>query len=221
MSILYVKIIGSNHGNYPYRIGLNTLKHNNEIFNTRDCCGSGGLYYTTPEHIFEYTLYGDKVCILTIPKDAKILHKWNKSDKIIIEKIMPLWDLQTIQYLISLGAMKSDLLGHAAARGHLDIVQYLVSMADIHAYDDCAVRWASAHGHLNVVQYLVSIGANIHARRNGALQWASRNGHLEVVKYLVSIGADIHPKNDQSLLWASFGDHLNVVQYLQSIKNES
>ena len=63
--------------------------------------------------------------------------------------------------------------------------------ANIHAADDCAVRWASGNGHLQVVKYLVSSGANIHARHDLAVLWASENGHLEVVKYLVSVEANL------------------------------
>src|SRR5581483_7285166 len=43
--------------------------------------------------------------------------------------------------------------------GHLSTVQYLLSVgADIHADDNCAIRYASKHGHLSVVQYLVELG---------------------------------------------------------------
>src|SRR5581483_9498181 len=75
--------------------------------------------------------------------------------------------------------------------GHLSTVQYLVSGgADIHAFDNDAVRLASENGHLSMVQYLVSLGADIHADYNCAVRWASENGHISIVQYLVSIGAD-------------------------------
>ena len=50
---------------------------------------------------------------------------------------------------------------------------------------------ASSNGHLEVVQYLVSLGADIRADNDYAVQEASRNGHLDVVKYLVSLGAEL------------------------------
>ncbi len=212
MSILYVTIIVDYYGGYPYRIGLNTLK--DDFY---------GLYYDTLQSIFHSYIppHGNKICILTIPKESKVdITKGlsTKSDKIIIEKIMPLWDIQTIQYLVSIGAnICNNVLRSASAKGHLDIVQYLISIgSNIHAYDDCAFRWASEYGHLHVVQYLVSVGADIHAGDDYALRWASMNGHLEIVKYLVSVGADIHALNEQALQWASFGGHLDVVEYLQS-----
>ena len=46
---------------------------------------------------------------------------------------------------------------------------------------------ASKLGLLKVVKYLVENGANIHVYDNQAVRWASNNGHLEVVKYLESL----------------------------------
>ncbi len=225
MSSLYVKIIGNNHGNYPYRIGLNTLKYNYEVFDPEETCGPGGLYYTLPQYIFHYVAYGDKVCILTIPTDAQVvtLDGKRKSDRFIINQIMPLWNVVTIEYLVSLGAdihvVNDQALRWASATGHLEAVKYLVSKgANIHKENDQALQWAAEHGHLEVVKYLVSLGADVHADNDSAIQWASDLGHLEVVKYLVSVGADIHAADDQALRLASGHGHLHVVQYIQSIK---
>ena len=55
-----------------------------------------------------------------------------------------------------------------------------------------ALQSAAENGHLNIVQYLVSIGANIHASDDQALRLAAENGHLEIVQYLVSIGIYIY-----------------------------
>ncbi len=214
MSILYVKITVNHYGGYPYRIGLNTLKHSLDSYS---------LYYDTLQSIFRYIpSYGDKICILTIPKESKVdvVNKLStKSDKIIIEKIMPLWTLETIQYLVSIGAdIHDNVLKSASANGHLDIVQYFVSMgANIHAGDDYALLVASREGHLDVAQYLVSVGADIHVLDDYALRWASREGHLNVVKYLVSVGANIHALNGQALRWSSENGRLDITEYLQSL----
>ncbi len=220
----YVKIIGNNYGNYSYRVGLNTLKHNNEVFDPKETCGPGGLYYTTPQHVFEYIMYGDQVCILTIPENAQtvVLYDKRKSDRIIIDQIMPLWTVETISYLVENGAdihAKNDqALRWTSKDGRLDVVQYLVSVgANIHAKDDYALRYASAKGHLDVLQYLVSIGANIHAKNDQALRWASEDGRLDMVKYLVSVGANIHAKDDYAIRRASANGFRNVVTYLQNL----
>jgi len=60
----------------------------------------------------------------------------------------------------------------------------IVAGADVHAYDDLALRWASGNGHIEVVKVLLDAGADVHARDDYALRWASGNGHVEIVKLL-------------------------------------
>jgi len=51
-STTYYKIIGANnHGKYSYKLGLNTLADNNEIFDKAPICGPGGLYFCSIEYI--------------------------------------------------------------------------------------------------------------------------------------------------------------------------
>ncbi len=175
---MYVKITrDDNLDRYHCRIGLNTCE--------------SGLYFVAPRHTFD-RMYGDKVCIITIPKDTQVV-KWSgnyiKSDAIIIEKIMYLWDIKTIQYLISIGA-------------------------DIHYNGGIVVQYASRYGCLDIVQYLVLLGVNI---TSWALCHASERGHLDVVKYLVSLGTNIHAINNLALHYASIHGHVDVVQYLISM----
>lgn len=72
------------------------------------------------------------------------------------------------------------------------------------------------HGYLPMIKILIEKGADIHVYNDQALRWASRNGYLEIVKYLAEKGADIHANNDQALMWASEQGHLEVVKYLKS-----
>jgi hypothetical protein len=39
-----------------------------------------------------------------------------------------------------------------------------------------------------VVKYLVEQGANVHAFNDCAIKWAGRNKHTDVVKYLKGLG---------------------------------
>jgi len=72
--------------------------------------------------------------------------------------------------------------------------------ADLHVYNDLALRWAAENGHLEIVKYLLEQGANLHAADNGALRWTARNGHLEVVKHLLEQGADFDILSEQKLV---------------------
>ncbi len=188
----YFKITGNNLGNYPYRIGLNTLKHNDETFNTEMMCGPGGLYFTTAKNIFGFVYCGHELCIITLPKDAQVVQVINKikSDKIIIEKKMLLWDGKTLDYLVSMGA-------------------------DANVDDSFVVRWACLHGYLFILQRLIEeMNATIHKY---ALACAAYNGHLDIVRYLVSMGADINAEQERALHAAATCGHLNVVEYIFSI----
>ncbi len=202
---------------YPYRIGLNTLKHSaNTEFR---------FHYTTSQHVFNFVNSYDRLLyVIIIPKTDKVHVSENKfrCDKIIIEKIMPLWDIKTIQYLISMGAdihaCSNRILRSASESGYLDIVEYLVSLgADIHAWNNSASLLASKAGHIEIVKYLVSLGADIRVYNNEALGYACANGNLNMVKYLISVGADMHAPRNSALRWASIYGRLNIVQYLVSI----
>ena len=46
------------------------------------------------------------------------------------------------------------------------------------------LMWASKNGELNTVKYCLDNGADVHAREDCVLRWASYNGHTEVVKLL-------------------------------------
>ncbi len=110
-------------------------------------------------------------------------------------------------------------------RGRLDHVIISLNIgANIHRYNDIALRYSSGNGHLEIVKYLVELkpdGANIHANDDLALRNSSGNGHLEIVKYLVELkpdGANIHVKDDEALRLASYYGHLDIVRYLVELK---
>src|SRR5665647_3514858 len=60
---------------------------------------------------------------------------------------------------------------------------------------------SAALGELSLVKYSLECGADIHSFNNQALRFAARNGYFEIVKYLVEHGADIHDNNDEAMRW--------------------
>ena len=109
----------------------------------------------------------------------------------------------------------NDLLFHASRAGELSVVKYAVQNgADIHAYNDNAIRNAAEKGHLELVKFLVDKGANIHIFHERALRLASKHRHLEIVKYLVERGANVRASNDHSLLNAVINNDFPMVKYL-------
>ena len=186
----FYKIIGCNNGNFPYKLGMNVLADNGEEFNKNPKCGPGGLYFCKIENIFDWLEFGDKVCVLSVPEDARMVSVENqfKADRIFIEKIIS-----------------------------IDIKSLAEAGADVRANDDLALLMAVKNGNLEVVKFLVGAGANVHACYDEALRLAAEKGHLEIIKYLVAAGADPHARNDFSLCWAYYYGHLDVVEYLQSL----
>ena len=109
----------------------------------------------------------------------------------------------------------NDLLFEASGAGELAMVRYaLVQGADIHAYNDNALRYAVEKGHLDVVKFLVDKGANIHVFDDIPLRIASSHRHLDIVKYLIQNGANVHGSDDHSLRNAVVNNDLPMVKYL-------
>ena len=127
-----------NHHNFQYTNGLNILK---EPFAETGSCVPGGLYFTDIDNIFEFLNYGIYLREITLPindSDFKIVKDGNKwrANKIILGKRYNLWEKETFEYLVELGA-------------------------NIHADNNYAVKWASSEGHHDVVNYLLSVGAKL------------------------------------------------------------
>ena len=65
------------------------------------------------------------------------------------------------------------------------------------------LHMAANNGHLDIIQYLVSLGANINeidSYGNYVFQIACEFGYFEIVEYLVKYGCDINGKNGDYLI---------------------
>ena len=156
---MYFKITNSaeNHNGFQYFDGLNVLKEKFNNDPNQSCC-PGGLYFTDGENIFKFLNYGIYLREVTLPienPDFKKIKdpegdKW-RANMIILEKRYALSDIDTFKYLVENGA-------------------------NIHAGNDCALKWSAIEGHLNVVQFLVEKGADIHADNDYALKCSAKEG---------------------------------------------
>ncbi|KAG1693008.1 hypothetical protein DVH05_024044 [Phytophthora capsici] len=105
-----------------------------------------------------------------------------------------------------------NVLGYAAAGGHLPAVKWL----HIHRQDKCstkAMNSAAYHGHLDVVKWLH------HNRTEGcttkAMDGAAARGHLDMVKWLHANRTE--GCTDKAMTWAAQNGHLDVVKWLYEI----
>jgi ankyrin repeat protein len=64
--------------------------------------------------------------------------------------------------------------------------------ADIHTYDDRALRLSAELGYTRVVKLLLDWGADVHAIEDHALRYSVSNGHHRVVKLLLEHGANVN-----------------------------
>ena len=150
----YYKIIkeNMNMNGFKYKVGLN-IDHN--PINEQEC--SNGLHFSDKDNILKFLDYGtlicqecsnelyfsDKdnilkfldcgtlICRVKIPKGVKVYDfKYkSKSNSIIIEEPMDIRKVETWKWSVQEGI-------------------------NIHADDECALRWASKNGHLDVVKFL-------------------------------------------------------------------
>jgi ankyrin repeat protein len=136
----------------------------------------------------------------------------------ILESMIDIKNFQGIELILEKGADPSFGLETASCYGYLDIVEYLMEKgADVHAYNDAALRYSAVNGHLDVVKYLVKNGANINIDvKDVALVLVEvvMEGHFDILKYLIENGADIHLRNDIVLYYASRKGDLETVKYL-------
>ena len=90
------------------------------------------------------------------------------------------------EILSQLGGLDpNELLVKSSEIGFLPGVKLaLKNGANVHAFDDRALRWASLYGHKDVVELLLKNGADVHANNDEARRWAANNGHKDVVELL-------------------------------------
>lgn len=70
-----------------------------------------------------------------------------------------------------------------------DVIVERLNDPDFPRYRDGALVRSAVFGHYEIVKFLVEGGANIHAWNDEALRVAVKYGHLEIAKYLVGQGA--------------------------------
>ena len=175
---------------FQYKLGLN---EDTQPLVTKGSC-EAGLHFAEMKDICNFLDYGTKLAIVSVPDEEPVYVDNGKfrSHKLIIEKVMDLWTIDTWQYLCKNGIDIADYVRWATENGHLDVVKYLhENGADITDRDNEAVICAAENGRLDVVKYLHEHGADITAQDNMAVRWAKIGGSQEIVDYLLANGAKL------------------------------
>ena len=106
---------------------------------------------------------------------------------------------------------------NVARNGNLPEVKRLVAAgANPAAQDNDAIIGAAEHGHLNVVQYLVTLpGVDAAAPNNNAIILALGGGYWDIVRFLASLqGFDPQGDNYDLFIWAISKGLINIVNHL-------
>jgi hypothetical protein len=220
----YIKILKRDLTHHGYTWKPESIHHLPENIPFTRECAEGGLYVCEPKHFFEWIdLYQDVawVSYASIPDQAEkqVFPTKIKASSVVLHG--PLISLEDfIPLAVKAGAdvhaWNDEALRLASYYGHVAVVECLLKAgADVHAGEDQALRYASENGHVAAVECLLKAGANVHAQEDYALQWASRNGHVAVVECLLKAGADVHARGDEALQWASRNGHVAVVKLLK------
>ena len=232
----YYKIIGLNHGNFPYKLGLNDLESNGEKFNSNNnSCGPGGLYFCEIEDIFWWTDRGNKVCEITLPEDAQLVQVSSKfkADKIFIERIFH----ADIRELIRLGAHArgeyGKLLLWKIGRKDLETVKFLIERGADAEARQIAFSRAVKNNDLEAAKILLKslcvysirygierVDVNrIGVRPKSLVAFNTlfgfvEDGNLEMVKFLVGARMGIHVCDELLLRRAVEKNHFEMVKFL-------
>jgi len=135
----------------------------------------------------------------------------------IMDEAARVGDIDTVEYMVELGAVDYDLaMASAAANGHDEIVQY---MFDLGASNYNWTLWrAAAGGYFSIVDLIIELAGNIHPLDyNRAMEEAAEAGQLDMVDYMVELGADAYGLAFDAA--ASVGN-VHVMEYLLEYVNQ-
>jgi len=221
----YYKITNKDevHHEFSFKTGINI---DTVPFNPSGDCKTGGIYFAR-EDILGFLWRADDgkgwVRKVTLLPDSKIYKnpgkpiKW-KTNKLRLGRHYKI-TAKLIKRLIDEGAnvhANDDCaLRWTSEKGHTEIAKILLERgADVHADYDRALRRASEKGHTGIAKILLEHGADVHADCDYALRWASENGHIETVKMLLEHGANVHAAYEYALWWASKNGHTEIAKML-------
>ena len=151
--------------------------------------------YLSPSDILKLCLRNDsfnrRVCQDQNSIIWKLLYQRDISSHIPRHNIASRY-LDVMDYFLPLRL--NDRLIYSAQSGYNAMVKHaLKDGANIHAWDDRALRNAALNGYTDTVKLLLDRGANIHANDDEALLIAAQYRHPETVKLLLACGATITP----------------------------
>lgn len=193
---MYVKLIGNNHGSFPYKLGINRLLDNDERFDPRPLCNEGGLYYCELKYMPKWFDRGETLCVVKPGDGARVVSIDDnfKTDVLEIMEMMPLTEVSTWEFILkqedgltSIGI--SECLGWAIKHGHDDIFELLFSRGDpllVPLLTD-PMREAANRDRPDIFIRLLEKGGNINDQEPYVFT-CIRKGRVDTVKFFTEKG---------------------------------
>lgn len=171
---MYIKIIGNNFGNFPYKLGINRLADYGETFNHRRECGPGGLFYCKLRYLPMWFGYGDTLCLVKPNDYANVVAVENKykTDVLEIMEMMPLGEISTWEFILK---QKNGLTPNGIA---------------------ACLTWAIRDLRYNLADFISKCDKLAGADLRGAMAEAADWGHLEIFKRLIDKGGRVADHED-------------------------
>ena len=180
---------------------------------TNSKCPKEKYFLSKIKNVFEFAKYDDDTVneVQILDNQPFILYKKYKLDKLINIKSYKLFDINTLSYLINLGADiqagNNSLFIRACAKGYLPIVKLLIENKEDIGDKDSAINSASINGRVEIVKLLLELGADISSAITGACSY-SRGEDINILKLLIEYD------NSQSIKIAGITDNIETIQLL-------
>jgi hypothetical protein len=212
------------HRKVQYKKGINTLE-NNITINSSNLL-EYGFHFTILEEIDYLYSLGTWVAIVKIPDDAQVLDMYNegtqwKTNKMIVDEIYNLYDLETIIKLETIGTFKFPFspfyISQVCFHGNTDILDYWVGEANVYLeYDEWTMNFASYQGHVNVLEWFFKSGLPV--KYNWcAIDYACIGGHVNVLEWWKNSKLPLQYTSN-ALHHATYHGHLNVLNWWKNSK---
>ena len=204
-----------------YTFGSDVL---HSSFSEKDVKGKGGFVYTNKYNILAHHALacdpgdnGGWVTVVKIPPDAKIVDmyptyafapQW-KTDKIILCKQYPLYDVNTI---IDLNIVVTpEYVDGICKYGKVDILQWLMKNKIPFKYSQKALAIASEHGHVNILDWWLKSGLPFKYDHT-AIDYASSECQIGVLNWWLKSGLPLK-YSENAIDVASYKCHIDVLNW--------
>lgn len=219
----YYKFIGEpkeHCSKFPYKVGLNQLSDNDgEQFNPKPICGPGGMYFTDAEHILGFLEYGEILCTIKVPEDARVVKVGSdryKCDKFTILSMKRI-NTNELNELLECGARLyiRSYSPQYLLRYRPHIIRMLCRCDIPHSIKCDFLETVVCDNKFELTKHIITEGSYSSTFLTLLLEeFISKHDNTKIVKFLIKSGADINADGGRALCAAAAHNRLNTLKLL-------